>query len=65
MLELAPSLLSANFYNLKEDLSKLKKTDVKYIHLDVMDGNFVPNISFGPGLIKSLRPYTDLILIHT
>lgn len=60
MLELAPSLLSANFYNLKEDLSKLK-TDVKYIHLDVMDGNFVPNISFGPGLIKSLRPYTDLI----
>lgn len=62
MREIAPSLLSANFYNLQDDLEKLKKADIKYLHLDVMDGNFVPNISFGLPIIKSVRKNTDFIL---
>lgn len=62
MREIAPSLLSANFYNLQDDLERLKKADIKYLHLDVMDGNFVPNISFGLPIIKSVRKNTDFIL---
>ena len=52
---LAPSLLSANFYNLKDDLNFLKEEKIKYLHLDVMDGIFVPNISFGIPVIESLK----------
>ena len=62
MREIAPSLLSANFYNLQDDLERLKKSGIKYLHLDVMDGNFVPNISFGLPIIKSVRKNTDYIL---
>lgn len=62
MREIAPSLLSANFYNLKDDLERLKNEGIKYLHLDVMDGNFVPNISFGLPIIKSVRKNTDFIL---
>lgn len=54
--------MSANFYNLKDDLERLKKSGIKYLHLDVMDGNFVPNISFGLPIIKSVRKNTDFIL---
>ena len=61
MLELSPSLLSADFTNLKSDIEVLDKNGVKYLHLDVMDGMFVPNISFGPMIIKQLRPLTDMI----
>lgn len=61
MKELSPSLLSADFYNLKGDIEQLNKLDVKYLHLDIMDGHFVPNITFGPGLIKKLRPHTSMI----
>ena len=60
MLELSPSLLSADFTNLKSDIEVLDKNGVKYLHLDVMDGMFVPNISFGPMIIKQLRPLTDM-----
>lgn len=62
MREIAPSLLSANFYNLQDDLERLKKSGIKYLHLDVMDGNFVPNISFGLPIIKSVRKNTEFIL---
>lgn len=62
MREIAPSLLSANFYNLQDDLERLKKSGIRYLHLDVMDGNFVPNISFGLPIIKSVRKNTDFIL---
>lgn len=62
MREITPSLLSANFYNLQDDLERLKKSGIKYLHLDVMDGNFVPNISFGLPIIKSVRKNTDFIL---
>ncbi len=61
MLELSPSLLSANFTNLKSEMEVLDKNGVKYLHLDVMDGMFVPNISFGPMIIKQLRPLTNMI----
>lgn len=62
MREISPSLLSANFYNLKDDLDRLKKEGIRYLHLDVMDGNFVPNISFGLPIIKAVRKNTDFIL---
>ncbi|MDO4778771.1 MAG: ribulose-phosphate 3-epimerase [Tissierellia bacterium] len=61
MIELSPSLLSANFYNLENDLEQLKKTQVKYLHLDIMDGNFVPNISYGPMILKHLRDKCDFV----
>lgn len=61
MIELSPSLLSADFYDLKTQIEQLNKLDVKYLHLDIMDGHFVPNITFGPDLIKKLRPHTDMI----
>ena len=58
---LSPSLLSADFYNLSKQLDILEKKEIKYLHLDVMDGNFVPNISFGPGIIKCLRKKYDFV----
>ena len=61
MLELSPSLLSADFTDLKSEIEVLDKNGVKYLHLDVMDGMFVPNISFGPMIIKQLRPLTNMI----
>ena len=61
---LAPSLLSANFYNLEKDLKVLKEEKIKYLHLDVMDGMFVPNISIGIPVIESIKKNTkdDFIL---
>ncbi|NMB10206.1 MAG: ribulose-phosphate 3-epimerase [Tissierellia bacterium] len=61
MADLAPSLLAADFSSLKDEISILNEEKVNYLHLDVMDGNYVPNITFGPGLIKSLRDKTDMI----
>lgn len=52
---LAPSLLSANFYNLEKDLEVLKEEKIKYLHLDVMDGMFVPNISIGVPVVESIK----------
>lgn len=61
---LAPSLLSANFYNLENDLKVLKEEKIEYLHLDVMDGMFVPNISLGVPVIESIKKNTkdDFIL---
>lgn len=61
MLELSPSLLSADFTDLKSEIEVLDKNGVKYLHLDVMDGMFVPNISFGPMIIKQLRLLTNMV----
>lgn len=55
--ELVPSLLSANFYNLENDLKVLKESGIKLIHLDVMDGTFVPNLSIGIPVIESINKY--------
>lgn len=59
MVELSPSILSCNFSNLQKDLDKTTGTDLKMIHIDVMDGIFVPNISFGFKVIKDIRDKND------
>ena len=63
MANLSPSLLACNFFELEKNLDILKNKGIKYLHLDVMDGNFVPNISFGPAVIKQIREkYPEFIL---
>jgi len=57
---LAPSILSADFGNLNSALSRIKKAGCKWIHIDVMDGHFVPNITIGPDVISSLRKKSGL-----
>ncbi|HBX45193.1 MAG TPA: ribulose-phosphate 3-epimerase, partial [Porphyromonadaceae bacterium] len=59
---IAPSLLSANFLNLEEDIEMLNRSEADWIHLDIMDGVFVPNISFGFPIIKRLKEKTDKLL---
>ncbi|HEY9362201.1 MAG TPA: ribulose-phosphate 3-epimerase [Chitinophagaceae bacterium] len=58
---IAPSLLSANFLNLQQDCEMLNKSEADWFHLDIMDGRFVPNISFGPMLVEFFRKATKKV----
>jgi ribulose-phosphate 3-epimerase len=62
MIEIAPSILSADFARLGEDIAKVERGGARLLHVDVMDGHFVPNITLGPPVVKSLRKITKMQL---
>ena len=59
--KIAPSILSADYANFESELKKLEATGAEYVHIDIMDGHFVHNISFGAGVVASMRPHSRLV----
>lgn len=62
MAILSPSILSCDYMNMQRDFASCKEAGCKWLHVDIMDGHFVPNLSFGYSLVQSMRPVTDLVL---
>ena len=60
-IEIAPSILSADFARLADEIAEVESADIKILHLDIMDGHFVPNITMGPPIIAKLRKYSNLV----
>ncbi|MBJ7618286.1 ribulose-phosphate 3-epimerase [Weissella confusa] len=61
-IKVAPSILSADYINLQKDIELIESAGAEFVHIDVMDGMFVPSISYGPAWVKALRPVTDMVL---
>ena len=62
MIKIAPSILAADLIHIKDEVELVDKSGAEYIHIDIMDGHYVPNITFGPNIVQSLRPITKKIL---
>lgn len=59
--KIAPSILAADYANFETELKRLEETGVEYVHIDIMDGHFVPNISFGADVVAAMRPHSKLV----